>query len=43
MNIAHFESGVFPPETARAQSGKAALVLKLGQRVHLVHELRKLG
>ena len=43
MNVAHFESGAITRETARPESRQAALVRQFGQRIDLIHELRKLA
>ena len=43
MDVADFEAGAVAVQTARPEGGEAALVRQLGQRVGLVHELRKLG
>ena len=42
MNVANFEAGAVAGKSSRSQSVETALVGKLGKRVDLVHELRKL-
>ena len=43
MNVAHLEPGAIPRQTARPQRRQAAFVRQFGQRIDLVHELRKLA
>src|SRR5574344_582769 len=43
VHVADFEARAFAGKAAGAESGKTTLVRKFGQRVHLVHELRKLA
>ena len=42
VHVAHLEAGAFTGQTAGSKRRQAALVGDLGQRVGLVHELRKL-
>ena len=42
VHVAHLETGPFARQAARSKSRQAALMRHLGQRVRLVHELRKL-
>ena len=42
VHVAHLETGAVTRQTARTQGRETALVRDLGQRVDLVHELRKL-
>ena len=43
MNVADFESGAVAGQAARPEGREAALVGQFGQRIDLVHELRKLA
>src|SRR5262249_21385967 len=43
MNVADFESGAIARKTAWSKSRQPALVRQFGQRIDLVHELRKLA
>src|SRR5438270_6655937 len=43
MDVADFEAGTIARETARSKSRETALVRQFGQRIDLVHELRKLA
>jgi hypothetical protein len=43
MHVADFEACAIAGQTARPESRQAALVGQLGERVDLVHELRKLA
>ena len=43
MHVADFEAGAVAGQTARPERGETALVRQLGQRIDLVHELRKLA
>ena len=42
VHVAYFKAGAVPRQPSRTKRRDAALVLQLGQRVNLVHELRKL-
>src|SRR5256885_6256880 len=42
MHVAHFEAGAITRETAWSEGGQAALVRQFGERIRLIHELRKL-
>src|SRR5258708_13252384 len=42
MNVADFEPGALPGETARPKGRETALVRDLGERIRLIHELREL-
>ena len=42
VNVADFKSGTFTRKTARSERRKTAFVRDFGQRIRLVHELRKL-
>src|SRR5438270_5670687 len=42
MDVAHFESGPIPRQTAWSQRRKPTLMRQLSQRIGLIHELRKL-
>src|SRR5207302_10944299 len=42
MNVADFETGAIARETAWSEGGQAALVRQFGERIRLIHELRKL-
>src|SRR5882672_11094791 len=43
MNVADFESGAVTRQTTRSEGREAPLVGQFGQRIDLVHELRKLA
>lgn len=43
MNVADFEARALPCETARTHRRYSAFMLEFGERIHLVHKLRKLG
>jgi hypothetical protein len=43
VNVADFEAGAIARETARPEGRETALVREFGQRIDLVHELRKLA
>ena len=43
MHVAHLEPGAVAGQAARPQRGEAPLVRQFGQRIDLVHELRKLA
>ena len=43
MNVAHFEAGTVAGQTTGPEGGQTAFVGQFGQRVDLVHELRKLA
>ncbi len=42
MHVAHFHAGTVTIQTAGTQGGQTALMRQFGQRVGLIHELRKL-
>ncbi len=43
MHVTHIEASALAGKTARAHGRETTLVLQLGQRIGLVHELRELG
>jgi len=42
VHVAHFETGALARQAARPERREAALVGDFGQRIGLIHELRKL-
>ena len=42
VHVTHLEAGSFSRKSARSECRKSSLVRQLGQRIVLVHELRKL-
>ena len=43
MHVTDFETGAFPRQTTRPESGYPAFMCDLRQRIILVHELRQLA